>query len=302
MIWGMALGLCSMQSQEAVFQQWCSHKWLIIDACKFMIYRMDQYIGVLKGGHATASLQSCFPWELGKKVNLFPLFTNNRLEVRTCFHRACRTALSAHCSTENVSGQFLPTLPLLYRGINIQDSQKQFLSNPTHTYISHSLPCFFPFSPPVIWPAVFPATEDLWLNSRDIAMFFLLILLNIHGNKRTEAESRPSCIHLQFYKKRRCVYSQVWGVYRVVLDIWVGRMRVAGLFYTNFFIPFTGVPCYKRIPEASQWPDKSAGASLNLSLWNVSWQVPRHWEPRLTMRQSNRRDLMLELQYKDWRG
>lgn len=38
---------------------------------------------------------------------------------------------------------------------------------------------------------------------------------------------------------------------------------MAVLFYTNFFIPFTGVPCYKRIPEASQWPDKSAGASLS---------------------------------------
>lgn len=33
---------------------------------------------------------------------------------------------------------------------------------------------------------------------------------------------------------------------------------VWGLFYTNFFIPFTGVPCYKRIPEASQRPNKSA--------------------------------------------
>lgn len=43
-----------------------------------------------------------------------------------------------------------------------------------------------------------------------------------------------------------------------------------GLFYTNFFIPFTGVPCYKRIPEASQWPDKSAGASLSICLRGMS--------------------------------
>lgn len=45
---------------------------------------------------------------------------------------------------------------------------------------------------------------------------------------------------------------------------------VRGLFYTNFFIPFTGVLCYKRIPEASQWPDKSAGASLSICLHGMS--------------------------------
>lgn len=49
-----------------------------------------------------------------------------------------------------------------------------------------------------------------------------------------------------------------------------GRGGRVGLFYTNFFIPFTGVPCYKRIPEASQWPDKSAGASLSICLRGMS--------------------------------
>lgn len=30
------------------------------------------------------------------------------------------------------------------------------------------------------------------------------------------------------------------------------------------------MPCYKRIPEASQWPDKSAGASLSICLRGMS--------------------------------
>lgn len=58
----------------------------------------------------------------------------------------------------------------------------------------------------------------------------------------------------------------------MVADIQTGAVeeRAWGLFYTNFFIPFTGVLCYKRIPEASQWPDKSAGASLSICLRGMS--------------------------------
>lgn len=68
-----------------------------------------------------------------------------------------------------------------------------------------------------------------------------------------------------------CVLAGGGGL-QVVLDVQTGAAGEGawGLFYTNFFIPFTGVPCYKRIPEASQWPDKSAGASLSICLRGMS--------------------------------
>lgn len=99
-----------------------------------------------------------------------------------------------------------------------------------------------------------------------------LTLLNIHSNKRTEAHTDPSCIHAQLHKEQeQCIYICVSGFSRYLSGSSLGsKVGWRGCFTLISLSLFTGVPCYKKILEASQWPDKSAGASLSICLRGMS--------------------------------